>query len=269
MQFHLCVVCAALAGCLKCRVTLQFDPISLDFGSADEVDTLNILIPDDNRNTHSNPEFDKVCSMCFDHVAACCTSTYARIPPVLQLMMVLTSLTEECTFLQQVASSQFYGPLSLFGHLPGKEDEEAFEAGELEEMMGRSLTLLRNVANYCDRVNMVVLNVVHQLDAIFDRRKETHRLYAGVSFVPLFKAFGGMLATLHVLDSIIKSNPLIAAAWDKYRSMIEMVQQDTAQYGHEGEGGTLFFALPRLEFLPCIAVFLFLCWLVMMMDEGW
>jgi hypothetical protein len=50
---------------------------------------------------------------------------------VVQVMMVLTSLCEECTFLKNVAEVQLYSPLHMFGALPGKEDEEAFEAGLL------------------------------------------------------------------------------------------------------------------------------------------
>jgi hypothetical protein len=42
------------------RAAPQFDPVALDFGVGDEVDTLNVLIPDDRRAVQSDPEFDKV-----------------------------------------------------------------------------------------------------------------------------------------------------------------------------------------------------------------
>jgi hypothetical protein len=146
----------------------------------------------------------------------------------LQVLLVVSSLTEECTFLTNAASA-FYAPLALFGHLPGREEEEMFDvrpvvsstvecycrdwpctdsqAGELEEMMGRSLSLFRNIVNYTERVNAVVLNIVQQLACMFDRRAPTAGWYAGVNFMPLYKGLGSVLTTLVTLDAV--SRPIL------------------------------------------------------------
>jgi hypothetical protein len=39
---------------------------------------------------------------------------------------------------------------------------------------------------------------------------------------------------LLTLDSIIRANTLIMAAWEKFKGMLDMVQMDPSAFGHDG-----------------------------------
>jgi hypothetical protein len=83
-----------------------------------------------------------------------------------KVLTVLTALCEEVAFLKQHAQQKYYAQLSLFGH--SKEDDNAdYSDGVLEAMMGRSLELFQDCANFCARCNSLVLNFVQQMAAMY------------------------------------------------------------------------------------------------------
>jgi WASH complex subunit 7 len=85
-----------------------------------------------------------------------------------RIVSVLAALCEEINFLRSVAERKYFAQLSLFGHTKNDDDEELPD-GLLEAMMGRSLPLLQDCFNLANRLNAIVLNLVHQLAALYGK----------------------------------------------------------------------------------------------------
>jgi WASH complex subunit 7 len=153
----------------------------------------------------SDPSFNKVCT-------------------------VLAALVEEVEFLLHTAEAKFYAQLSLFGHSK-HDDGDEFGDGILEAMMGRSVPLFQDTANYVARLSAVVLNLVRQLQALFGRGSGFAGGFREVKLKPVVVALGDALTVLATLDAVVTGNRVIAAAWEKYKRLADVMRADPARYG--------------------------------------
>ena len=116
----------------------------------------------------------------------------------LQIVISLSFLCDEFAFLVKTAETKFYPPLTLFGQFPNKVDEDEFEAGELEEIMGRSLSMFQELMHFTDRCNAVVLNAVHQLASLYDSHTQLYPVFKDVKLIPFYKVGGAVCVWLCV-----------------------------------------------------------------------
>lgn len=85
-----------------------------------------------------------------------------------KVMAVLATLCDEVSFLKVHAAQHFYAQISLFGH--SKEDDGMdYSEGVLEAMMGRSLDMFQDCANFCTRCNNLAVHFMQQTSAIYGK----------------------------------------------------------------------------------------------------
>jgi WASH complex subunit 7 len=159
-----------------------------------------------------------------------------------KFVTVFTALCEEVEFLKATAKGKFYAQLMLFGHSKN-DDADEYQEGLLEAMMGRSLPLFQDAANFANRLNEVVLNIVWQLQAVHSSSAGFSVALKEVKLRPVYLALGDALAVLLTLDTIIEGNSMISKAWEKFKHVAAILRTDPARYGTDPEKSATFDAL--------------------------
>lgn len=72
-----------------------------------------------------------------------------------------------------------------------------------------------------------------------------HAAFIDVKFKPFFLAFGDLLTVLITLDTIVRSNRVVAVAWDKYKRMTDVMRADPVKYGGDVASAAHFDAMLR------------------------
>lgn len=113
--------------------------------------------------------------------------------------------------------------MCIFGEFVGDQMEE----GEKQLQFGRSIPLLMDLWNYCERVNAVITNVIQQMAAIYNGRNVKEKTgmlsYLNVHFLPVFSSLADLLTVMITLDEIIQQNQsfsLQLTAYNRYDIMI-------------------------------------------------
>jgi hypothetical protein len=159
-----------------------------------------------------------------------------------KIMVTLTALCEEVSFLKRTAEAKFYAQLSLFGHSK-HDDAEEWSDGLLEAQVGISLPLLQDASNFVARVHAVVYALVRQAHALFSREAGFLAGFKEVKLSPLVCALGDALRVLLTLDAILRSNKALQPAWDKYKRLADIMRSDPAKYGADASRAGDFDAL--------------------------
>lgn len=159
-----------------------------------------------------------------------------------KVVTVFTALCEEVEFLKATAKGKFYAQLMLFGHSKN-DDADEYQEGLLEAMMGRSLPLFQDAANFANRLNEVVLNIVWQLQAVHSSSAGFSVALKEVKLRPVYLALGDALAVLLTLDTIIEGNSMISKAWEKFKHVAAILRTDPARYGTDPEKSIAFDSL--------------------------
>lgn len=120
------------------------------------------------------------------------------------------------------------------------DDATAYTDGVLESMLGLSLPLFQEAANFCGRVNRVVLNVVQQFVSLYARDSRFAAGWGGVRLKPVLSALGDMLAVLVTMDAIVRENRLIGMAWERYKRVADVISSDPAKYGVDAGAAAAF-----------------------------
>lgn len=156
-----------------------------------------------------------------------------------KIVTVFAALCEEVAFLKQTAESKFYAQLSLFGHTK-LDDGDELSDGLLEAMLGRALPMFQDAHNFVSRVQAVVLNAVRQVQALYHRDHGFAAGFREVRWKPVAMALGDALLILVTLDTIIRSNRVITAAWEKYKRVADIMRTDPAKYGADPAAAAAF-----------------------------
>ncbi len=123
--------------------------------------------------------------------------------------------------------------MNVYGE--SKEDEDLDE-GDGEIMIGKTLEFLGKVYECTLYANSLVLNLTHQLNAIYNKRQPRGHEYYQSSFkhIALFSAFdalGNALGALAQVDAVIADNETLLEHWELYKRMMQFVKNDKQKYG--------------------------------------
>lgn len=103
-----------------------------------------------------------------------------------------------------------------------------------------SLPLFQEAANFCGRVNAVVLNVVQQFVSLYARDSRFAPGWGSTRLKPVLVGLGDLLAVLVTMDAIVRDNKLIAAAWDRYKRVADVISTDPTKYGVDAAAASTF-----------------------------
>ena len=123
---------------------------------------------------------------------------------------------------------------------PQDDDATAYTDGVLESMLGLTLPLLQEAANFCNRVNAVVLNVVQQFVSLYGRDSRFAPGWSGTRLKPVLLGLGDMLTVLVTMDAIVRDNKLIASAWERYKRVADVISADPTKYGVDAAAAATF-----------------------------
>jgi WASH complex subunit 7 len=165
-----------------------------------------------------------------------------------KILLVISVLCDEMKQLKELAEEKIYPPLSIFGDSVNEQLEE----GEKQLMFGRSIPLLMDVWNYCERVNAVVTNVVRQLASIYNIKNTKTRnglnSYLNVHFLPVYASLADLLSVMITLDEIIQNNQSFSVYLQLYNRMITRVMEEPERYGTDKKSvGRIQFLLQKLD----------------------
>jgi hypothetical protein len=107
-------------------------------------------------------------------------------------------------------------------------------------MLGLSMPLFQEAANFCGRVNAVVLNVIQQFVALYARESRFAAGWSGVKLKPVLLALGDLLHAVVTMDAIVRDNKLILAAWEKYKRVADVISSDPVKYGVDAAAASAF-----------------------------
>jgi WASH complex subunit 7 len=146
-----------------------------------------------------------------------------------KILKVFAWLSDESRLLESIADDKFYAPLLLFGEeLREKETEE----GEIQLQIARMLPLIVELSQFVDRVNVVFLNGVRQLAALYHERQPLYvASFNRVHLRPAVDALGRLLTILITLDEIASKNVELRNGWQKYKRMARIARDAPAKYG--------------------------------------
>lgn len=127
------------------------------------------------------------------------------------------------------AEKELFAPLLLYG----EGSEEAVSAdGDAQVLTGRMLPFMQHLSAFCNRVNLVVLNLVQQLGSIYSPRPASQAIdIKNVHLDVVFKSLGDALAILATLDELIAANPVLLDHWTLYKRMMKSVRANTDTFG--------------------------------------
>lgn len=96
------------------------------------------------------------------------------------------------------------------------------------------LPLIVELSQFVDRVNVVFLNGVRQLAALYHERQPLYQAsFVHVRLRPALTALGRLLTILITLDEIASKNVELRNGWQKYKRMARIARDAPAKYGVE------------------------------------
>jgi hypothetical protein len=107
-------------------------------------------------------------------------------------------------------------------------------------MLGLAIPLFQEAANFCGRVNSVVLNVMQQFVALYARESRFAPGWTAVRLKPVILALGDLLAAVVTMDAVVRDNKLISTAWEKYKRVADVISGDPAKYGVDPSAAAAF-----------------------------
>ena len=107
-------------------------------------------------------------------------------------------------------------------------------------MLGLSLPLFQEAANFCGRVNAVVLNVVQQFVSLYARDSRFAPGWSGTRLKPVLVGLGDVLSVLVTMDAIVRDNKLIDSAWERYKRVADVISADPTKYNVDAGAAAAF-----------------------------
>jgi WASH complex subunit 7 len=103
-----------------------------------------------------------------------------------QVLMVFVYLCEETRELVQMAETNFFPTLMIFGE--SAMPQEDLVAGDGERRMGRMLPFLQELSNFVDRCYSIALNAVQQLSSLYKPKRELYKTtFKNIKLLPVYR----------------------------------------------------------------------------------
>lgn len=147
-----------------------------------------------------------------------------------RITMAFSSLVLEMRSLTEEGYDIFIPPLSVFGDENGKE--EAISDEEAQRGVGRMMLLLQDVWNWVNRVNLVVLNVVRQLAALYSpvHSKDNYFPYTQVHFPLVWHALVDLIGAVVALEEVLSASDALRQGVNVYHKMLANVTKNIAKF---------------------------------------
>uniref|UniRef100_A0A8C4ZNH3 WASH complex subunit 4 n=1 Tax=Gadus morhua TaxID=8049 RepID=A0A8C4ZNH3_GADMO len=134
-----------------------------------------------------------------------------------KVITVYAALCSEVKKLKYEAETKFYNGLLYYGE--GVSDTSVVE-GESQIQMGRFISFLQELSCFVSRCFEVVVNIVHQLAALYNNNKcMLHILH-----------LGELLVVLLTLDEIMENHGTLKEHWQMYKRLLKSVHHNPGKF---------------------------------------
>ncbi|KAL1765525.1 WASH complex subunit 7 isoform X1 [Sigmodon hispidus] len=151
-----------------------------------------------------------------------------------KVITVYAALCCEIKKLKHEAETKFYNGLLLYGE--GVTDSSMVE-GDCQIQMGRFISFLQELSCFVTRCYEVVMNVIHQLAALYISNKIGPKIIetTGVHFQTMYEHLGELLTVLLTLDEIIDNHVTLKDHWTMYKRLLKSVHHNPSKFGIQEE----------------------------------
>ncbi|XP_016078665.1 PREDICTED: WASH complex subunit 7 isoform X3 [Miniopterus natalensis] len=151
-----------------------------------------------------------------------------------KVITVYAALCCEIKKLKYEAETKFYNGLLFYGE--GATDSSMVE-GDCQIQMGRFISFLQELSCFVTRCYEVVMNVVHQLAALYISNKGAPKIIetTGVHFQTMYEHLGELLTVLLTLDEIIDNHITLKDHWTMYKRLLKSVHHNPSKFGIQEE----------------------------------
>uniref|UniRef100_A0A8C5MTC3 WASH complex subunit 4 n=1 Tax=Leptobrachium leishanense TaxID=445787 RepID=A0A8C5MTC3_9ANUR len=110
--------------------------------------------------------------------------------------------------------------------------ESSVVEGDSQIQMGRFVSFLQELSCFVNRCSEVVMNVVHQLAALYTGSRTEPKIIetSGVHFLPMYEHLGELLTVLITLDEIIENHATLKDHWTMYKRLLKSVHHNPAKF---------------------------------------
>ncbi|XP_077568439.1 WASH complex subunit 4 [Stigmatopora nigra] len=146
-----------------------------------------------------------------------------------KVITVYAALCSEVKNLKYEAENKFYNGLLYYGE--GVSDCSVVE-GQCQIQMGRFISFLQELSCFVSRCYEVVVNIVHQLAALYTSNKSATKIIdsSGVHFQIVFEQLGELLVVLLTLDEIMENHSTLKDHWQMYKRLLKSVQHNPGKF---------------------------------------
>lgn len=146
-----------------------------------------------------------------------------------KVITVYAALCCEVKKLKFEAETKFYNGLLFYGE--GVSDTSVVE-GESQIQMGRFISFLQELSCFVTRCYEVVVNIVHQLAALYNSSKVATKVIesSGVHFQIVYEHLGELLVVLLTLDEIMENHGTLKDHWKMYKRMLKSVHHNPGKF---------------------------------------
>ncbi|KAB5565725.1 hypothetical protein PHYPO_G00244840 [Pangasianodon hypophthalmus] len=146
-----------------------------------------------------------------------------------KVITVYAALCSEVKKLKYEAETKFYNGLLYYGE--GVSDTSVVE-GECQVQMGRFISFLQELSCFVSRCFEVVVNLVHQLAALYNSNKAATKIIesSGVHFQTVYEHLGELLVVLITLDEIMENHGTLRDHWKMYKRLLKSVHHNPSKF---------------------------------------
>ncbi|XP_065380809.1 WASH complex subunit 4 isoform X3 [Macaca fascicularis] len=151
-----------------------------------------------------------------------------------KVITVYAALCCEIKKLKYEAETKFYNGLLFYGE--GATNASMVE-GDCQIQMGRFISFLQELSCFVTRCYEVVMNVVHQLAALYISNKIAPKIIetTGVHFQTMYEHLGELLTVLLTVDEIIDNHITLKDHWTMYKRLLKSVHHNPSKFGIQEE----------------------------------
>ena len=159
--------------------------------------------------------------------------TNASHSDLTKVLTVFTYLITEVRLAKDYLDTYALSALNYYGE--GLPSDLVLSEGQPEIMIGHMSSFLGETFENLAYVNSLVLNLVHQLNSVYNKKQpKNHEIYSKlfkeVRLFPVLDSLGKMLSTLAKIDAVINDNESLVHHWDLYKRLMQFVKTEPSKY---------------------------------------
>jgi len=156
-----------------------------------------------------------------------------------KVLLVLVNLSSQMTNQKNRALDTYADKLLLYGDsfdgIGSTPEASSTSEGEGHIVLAKFLTILCEFQCFLQECSILATHCVQQLAALF-KNAEPHVVSINNLSIPaVFASLGDMLASVIVLEEIVRCQTILKKHWKKYKQMIKSVRADSSLFGTEAE----------------------------------